>query len=240
MKVAIIGYGKMGKTIEQLIEKDTRYEVVLKISSKNLNDFTLENLQKADVAIEFSNPKSVINNIETCFEAKVPIIVGTTGWNEHLETITKKCEEQNTALLYASNFSIGVNLFMKVNQYLAKLMHNFPDYNIKMEETHHTEKKDAPSGTAITLANQLIKANKNYTAWQLNKSNQNDEIEIKAHRIKDNKGEHKIIYENNIDQIEISHKAKNRNGFALGAINAAKWIIGKNGIYNFAAIFDEM
>jgi len=231
MKIALLGYGKMGKTIESLVENNNAHQINLKITSTNRNLLTVKSLQECDVAIEFSNPKSVLDNIDLCIKAKTPIIVGTTGWHKDLEAVKLKCINENSGLLYASNFSIGVNLFFKVNAYLAKLMENYNDYSLSIDETHHLSKKDAPSGTAISIANQIIENNSNYKSWKLDATEIDSEIPIQAIRKADVKGKHSIKYKSEIDTIELTHNAFNRNGFALGALLAAEFIIGKTGVY---------
>lgn len=228
MNIAILGYGKMGKEIEKiLIERN--HEVTLRTTSKN-SDFNLNDLKDIDVAIEFSTPKTAKDNILKCIESSTPIIVGTTGeWLKDLDIISELVKKNNTAMLHASNFSIGVNIFFKVNDYLAKLMNNFPNYKVSMEEIHHTQKLDSPSGTAISLANQIIYNHKEYKGWSEEKKEKN--IKIISKRVENVPGTHTINYENNIDKIEITHTAKNRKGFALGAVIAAEWIVGKKGVY---------
>lgn len=238
MKIALLGYGKMGKTIEEIVSKMPGISIALKVNSENASKIKKEDLQKVDVAIEFSSPDFVVNNIIKCFNADVPVVVGTTGWYDQLEVIKKQCLSQNQSLLYASNFSVGVNLFYQINKKLAALMTSFPEYKIRIEETHHINKKDAPSGTAIEIAKQIIKANKNYTNWDLDEYEAKNTIPIKAFRKKDNKGAHKVIYKSNIDQITIKHSAKKRDGFAIGAIKAATWLIDKKGVFTFDDVME--
>ncbi|MGB0929825.1 MAG: 4-hydroxy-tetrahydrodipicolinate reductase [Chitinophagales bacterium] len=224
MKIAIIGYGKMGRTIEGLIEG--KHDIVLKINSQNASKLTTENLRKADVAIEFSTPDAAFNNILKCFEANVPIVVGTTAWLDRLEEITQLCEQQKQALFYASNFSIGVNLFFEFNRKLAKMMADYPNYHLQIDEIHHTQKLDAPSGTAITLAEGIMDVDESkYYDWTNEVSPYEDVIGIVSHRKEDVKGTHVITYSSDIDTIEIKHTAHTRAGFALGAIKAAEWLI---------------
>lgn len=231
MKIAIIGYGKMGKTIEQLL--DSQHEIVLKINSKNIAEMTTQNLQKADVAIEFSTPDAAYDNILRCFEANIPLVVGTTAWLNRLEEITQICTEQNQTLFYASNFSIGVNLFFELNRQLAKIMADYPNYHLQIDEIHHTQKLDAPSGTAISLAEGIIEVNPSKKYWVNQSSEQIDFVDIVSHRETDVKGTHYITYSSDIDTIEIKHTAHTRAGFALGAIKAAEWIVenGKKGVF---------
>lgn len=230
MKIAIIGYGKMGKIIEQLAN-DKGHEIVLKINRSNLNEFTNENLAKADVAIEFSNPESAFENIKKCLLARVPVVSGTTGWLHKLEKAKEICHENECAFLYASNFSVGVNIFFALNKQLAKMMNAQTSYNVAMEEIHHTEKLDAPSGTGITLAEGIIDSLHRKTKWVNNPQNAPEELSIISKRIDKVPGTHSIEYTSAIDSIEIKHTAHSREGFASGAIQAAEWIIGKKGYF---------
>jgi len=229
MKIALLGYGKMGKEIEY-IALQRNHTIVLKVDETNADTYSFEALQNADIAIEFSTPHTVINNITKCFEAQVPIIVGTTGWYDHFSEIEKKCTEKNGTLFYASNFSIGVNLFMKVNSHLAELMNQYPNYEVKMEEIHHIHKLDKPSGTAITLANQIIEKLDRKTNWSTSEF-KNDTLFIEDKREGEVPGTHIIKYTSEVDDIEIMHKANNRKGFALGAVVAAEFLKGKKGIF---------
>jgi 4-hydroxy-tetrahydrodipicolinate reductase len=233
MKIALLGYGKMGKTIEKIaIERG--HEVVLKID-ENIED---HDLSMADVAIDFSVPQAAFNNITTCFKNQLPVICGTTGWLENYEKAVKICEQENSAFLYASNFSIGVNLFFGLNEKLAKMMKVFSNYSVEIEEIHHTQKLDAPSGTAISLAQQII-SNSSKKAWQLNKAGEN-EIPIYAKRIENVPGTHTVSYKSEIDSIEIKHTAHSREGFALGAIIAAEWLKDKKGVYNMKDVISGL
>jgi 4-hydroxy-tetrahydrodipicolinate reductase len=234
MKIALIGYGKMGKAIEE-IALQKGHEIVLKISEDNLADFTRENLQLCDVAIEFTNPESAIANMRMCIDAGVPVVCGSTGWVAQEEAIKKYCTEKNGALLYASNFSIGVNIFFEVNKKLASLMATKKDYAVSIEEIHHTQKKDAPSGTAISLAQQIIDNNSNKRNWVLGNSTE-DTIGILSKRIDPAPGTHYIKYTSDVDDIEIIHTAHNRKGFATGAVVAAEYLFGKKGIFNMADV----
>jgi 4-hydroxy-tetrahydrodipicolinate reductase len=230
MKIALLGYGKMGKEIEQ-VALAMHHEIVLKIGSNNLQDLTPENLKKADVAIEFSTPKTAVSNILKCFEISVPVIVGTTAWLDNIEEVKKICLEKNQAFFYASNFSIGINLFFKLNEYLAGMMKSHPEYFPAMEEIHHIHKKDAPSGTAITLAEGLIKAHGNMDKWILGETNNKRELPIESKREGEVPGTHIVSYTSKVDEIKISHEAFSRKGFAEGAIHAAAWLIGKKGVF---------
>lgn len=230
MKIALIGYGKMGKEIEQ-VAVAMHHQVVLKIGQANLNDLTAENLKKADVAIEFTSPKAAVANILKCFEASVPVVVGTTGWLDKLDEIKKICLEKNQAFFYASNFSIGVNLFFKLNEYLATMMKTHPEYIPAMEEIHHIHKKDAPSGTGITLAEGLIKAHGGSDKWVLGEHSKPGELAINSKREGEVPGTHIVSYTSKVDEIKIEHKAFSRKGFAEGAVHAAAWLAGKKGVF---------
>lgn len=230
MKIALLGYGKMGKTIEKLAIQ-RKHDIVYKSSASPLDE---AQLKKADVAIDFSIPSAAFKNITTCFKLEIPVISGTTGWLEQYNEACKIAEEKKGKFIYASNFSLGVNLFFELNTTLAKIMANFKDYQVDVKEIHHTEKLDAPSGTAITLAEDIIEHHPNYSAWKYPpNSKETHQIPIEAERIKDVKGTHKIAYKSNIDTLEIQHTAHTREGFALGAIIAAEWLKNQNksGIY---------
>ncbi len=246
MKIALLGYGKMGKIIEK-IATDRKHEIVLKIDHDNLHELTAENLKKADVAIEFTMPGSVLGNIAKCFEAGTPVVVGTTGWYDELENIKQQCEETNSTLLYATNFSVGVNIFFKINKMLAKLMNNYPYYDVQVEEIHHTQKLDSPSGTAITIAEGIIEnidAKKDWLNVLTTDDNKNEgnisqnELLIESLRIDSVPGTHTVIYDSEVDSIEFKHTAHNRNGFALGAVLAAEWLQDKKGFHSVQDMFD--
>lgn len=223
MRIALVGYGKMGKIIDDLASK-RGHEVVAK-----LNDTpTLENLNRPDVVIEFSRPESAFNNIKVCLENNIPVVCGTTGWLGQKSAIEKIALQYQTAFLYGSNFSLGVNLFFALNEKLAALMSGFSEYNVQLEEIHHTQKKDAPSGTAITLAENIIAANPKFDAWKLEET-QDRQLGIFAVREDEVPGTHSVFYRSEVDEIEIKHTAFNRNGFAFGAVIAAEWIIGRQG-----------
>ncbi|WP_299525275.1 4-hydroxy-tetrahydrodipicolinate reductase [uncultured Lutibacter sp.] len=225
MKIALLGYGKMGKTIEQ-IALQKGHEIVLKVDETTKEyDITV-----ADVAIDFSIPSIAFTNISNCLNNKVPVVSGTTGWLDKFDEATKLCIVNKSAFIYASNFSLGVNIFFELNEYLAKMMANLEQYQISMEEIHHTQKLDEPSGTAITLAEGIIKhTNKNN--WALNVTNNKNELPIVAKRIAGVPGTHSIEYKSNVDTIDIKHTAHNRDGFALGALIAAEWLVGKAGVF---------
>ena len=230
MKIALLGYGKMGKEIEK-IAVSRGHEIVLKINVDNAKDLTVENLKKADAAIEFSTPETAYSNIQKCFEANVPVVVGTTGWTDHLNEVTKQCLEKNQSLFFSSNYSIGVNLFFKVNEYLAKLMNTHSEYNVELEEIHHIHKLDAPSGTAITLANHIIEQIDEKKNW-INATTENkNEVGIISKRLGEVPGTHTVTYRSEVDEINITHFAHNRKGFAMGAVMAAEWMKGKKGVF---------
>jgi 4-hydroxy-tetrahydrodipicolinate reductase len=247
MKIAILGYGKMGLIIEK-IATDRKHEIVLKIDISNQHELTTENLQKADVVIEFSTPATVLHHIEACFEAKVPVIVGTTGWYGHLQRVKDECEQSGNTLLYASNFSVGVNVFFHVNKVLAKLMNNYPYYDVQVEEIHHTQKLDAPSGTAITIAEGIVENLDRKKEWVnilttdategMEDTVKPDQLLIESLRIENVPGTHTVVYDSEVDSIEFKHTAHNRNGFALGAVLAAEWVQGKKGFYSAKDMFN--
>ncbi|WP_443944366.1 4-hydroxy-tetrahydrodipicolinate reductase [Pedobacter sp. AW1-32] len=244
MKIALLGYGKMGQIIERFA-LERGHEIVLKISVDNLDDLTRQNLKSADVAIDFSTPDSVLHNINVCFDANVPIVVGTTGWYGKLQEVKNECNSSNNALLYGSNFSIGVNLFFKLNQTLAKLMNNYPAYEVQVEEIHHTQKLDAPSGTAITLAEGIVDNIERKGEWlnqvvgaETQQSITAEQLLIESLRIENIPGTHTVIYSSEVDDIEIKHTAHSRAGFALGAVVAAEWLKDKTGFYSITDIFE--
>lgn len=228
MKIALIGYGKMGKTIEQIAIK-RGHEIVSIIDIDNREDFGSEAFKSADVAIEFTAPKVATNNYKAAWKAGVPVVSGTTGWNAQLPEIEAEIKKNGYTLFWSSNFSLGVNIFMAVNKYLAKLMNQFPDYNVEMTEVHHMQKLDAPSGTAITLAEGIIENLNRKTVWVKETETATNEIAIKSIREGQVPGIHTIRYESSVDSIEITHDAKSREGFALGAVIAAEFTAGKKG-----------
>jgi 4-hydroxy-tetrahydrodipicolinate reductase len=237
LKIALIGYGKMGKAIEG-IALQRGHEIVLRIDAENTEALNNANLQQADVAIEFTNPDSAIKNITQCFDAGIPVVCGTTGWLEQWEKVKSECENKNATFLYASNFSIGVNLFFELNKKLAQLMQNRPEYNCAIEEIHHTAKKDAPSGTAITIAENIIASNSNKKNWVLGETDNTNSLSITSKRIDPAPGTHIVSYNSAIDSIEIKHTAHNRIGFATGALLAAEFLINKKGIYNMGDVLE--
>ena len=224
MKIALLGYGKMGKVIER-IALERNHEIVLRKGSQD----SFNGLEIADVAIDFSVPSVAVENISTCLEMGIPIVSGTTGWLEKYDEMVTLCNHKNGSFIYGSNFSLGVNIFFELNEYLAKMMNNLKQYKVSMEEIHHTQKLDAPSGTAISLANGIIK-NTSYDSWTLESAN-DTQIHIDAKRIENVPGTHSVFYDSEVDQIEIKHTAHSREGFALGSVVAAEWIIGKKGVF---------
>ena len=238
MNIALIGYGKMGKEIEQ-IALSRGHKIVLKVDINNATTYSVEELKKADIAIEFSTPDAVINNIDKCFEANIPVIVGTTGWLNRLDEVKQKCKEKNQTLFHASNYSIGVNLFFRVNAYLAQLMNSYPDYNPKMEEIHHIHKLDSPSGTAISLANKVVEKLERKLKWVNESTSIENELEIISKRIDEVPGTHTVTYSSDVDEISITHIAHSRKGFALGAVIAAEWTQGKKGVFGMKDLIDN-
>lgn len=226
MKIALIGYGKMGKTIEQIAEK-RGHSIVLTIDRENQSDFTDENIQKAEVAIEFSTPDTALANYIRCFENKIPVVSGTTGWLQD-EKIVKQWCEKKASFFYASNFSLGVNLFFEINKYVAKLMQSHHTYNCTVEEVHHTQKLDAPSGTAITIAEGILENTPELTHWENCVTNQPKVLPIESKRIGNVSGTHIVNYTSAQDVLSIKHEAKGREGFAIGAVLAAEFLVGKS------------
>jgi 4-hydroxy-tetrahydrodipicolinate reductase len=235
MKIALIGYGKMGKAIEQIaIAKG--HEIVLKINAENLTDFTAENIKKADVAIEFSTPETAFDNVKKCLENNVPVACGTTAWQAKMKQAEQIAIANNTAFLIASNFSIGVNIFFEINKKLAALMNGQPQYKANIIETHHTAKLDAPSGTAITIADGIIENHKDYTAWKLANENIDTDLPITSLRIDPAPGTHTVAYNSDVDSIELTHTAHSRVGFASGAVVAAEFLVGKVGVFEMGDV----
>jgi 4-hydroxy-tetrahydrodipicolinate reductase len=235
MKLALIGYGKMGQAIEE-IALQRGHKIVLKIDVDNINEFTKENLAKADAAVEFTGPHSAYENVKKLMQTGTATVCGSTGWLEKLDEIQQLCKQTNGAFVYASNYSVGVNIFFEVNKRLAALMSKHDDYEIQVTEIHHTQKKDAPSGTAITLAEQILENISRKTKWVNHISDNIDELEIISERIDPAPGTHKIKYTSAIDDIEIIHTAHTRKGFALGAVLAAEFLAGKKGIYGMKEV----
>ncbi len=230
MKIALIGYGKMGKAIEE-IALAKGHEIVLKIDVQNSHEFTQENIQKADVAIEFTGPHSAFENVMKCIQFGIPVVSGSTGWLEKWEEVQAACQAKNGCIIYSSNYSIGVNLFFEVNKQLAKLMEPYSDYDVSMVELHHTEKKDAPSGTAISLAEQILSNIGRKKQWVNGPSLSPNDLVITSERIDPAPGTHTVTYSSSIDTIEITHTAHTRKGFASGAVLAAAFAKQKSGIF---------
>jgi 4-hydroxy-tetrahydrodipicolinate reductase len=247
MKIAILGYGKMGKIIES-IALGRQHEIVLKIDRDNAHELTTDHLQMADVAIEFSTPQTALTNIKACHAAGIPVVVGTTGWYEHLPEVQQWYTDNRTALMYGTNYSVGVNIFFYVNKLLAKLMNNYPYYDVQVEEIHHTQKLDSPSGTAITIAEGILQGITVKKGWVnvLNTGTPDDEpapvpidqLLIESYRIENIPGTHTVVYGSDVDSLEFKHTAHNRNGFALGAVLAAEWILNKKGCFPVIDMFD--
>lgn len=236
MKIALIGYGKMGKTIEQ-IALQRGHQIVSIIDINNTADFDSEAFRSADVAIEFTTPATALGNYMRCFAANVPVVSGTTGWLQHLDEVKAKCEQEGKTFFYASNFSVGVNIFFALNRYLAKIMNDFPAYDVRMTEVHHIHKLDAPSGTAITLAEGILDNVERKERWTLETAEQPTDLPIHAIREGEVPGIHEIIYESEADTISIKHDAKSRAGFALGAVIAAEFTAGKKGFLGMNDLF---
>jgi 4-hydroxy-tetrahydrodipicolinate reductase len=240
MKIALLGYGKMGQVIER-IALERGHQIVLKKDEFN----TYDGLSNADVAIDFSVPSAAVDNISSCFHANVPVVSGTTGWLDHYDEMLALCAAKNGGFISSSNFSLGVNLFFGLNEQLAKMMSKFDSYKVEMEEIHHTQKLDAPSGTAISLAKGVIE-NSNYSNWTMETPESNHpsdselakQIHIVAKRIGQVPGTHTVTYNSPIDSIEIKHTAHNREGFALGAVIAAEWIVGKQGVFTMKDVLE--
>lgn len=230
MKIALIGYGKMGQEIEKLAVK-RGHEIILILNRIEDWESDGDKLSEADVAIDFSTPDSIIDNIYNCFNAGVPVVTGTTGWQDEFERVRQDCSANGKTLFYSPNFSIGVNLFFELNRYLASLMSKWTDYEISIEETHHVHKQDAPSGTAIVLANDIIRTSERKEKWVNEPVENPEEISIKSYRTENVPGNHIVKYESDEDSISIIHSAKSRRGFAMGAIMAAEWIPGKKGYF---------
>lgn len=242
MNIALIGYGKMGQIIEKFAI-DRNHEIVLIVDENNRDQVTVEELQQADVAIDFSTPSAVLENIEFCFRANVPVVVGTTGWYEKLDDIKEQCLANNHTLMYGSNYSIGVNIFFHINKLLAKAMNPYKQYEVQVEEIHHTQKLDAPSGTAITIAEGILENYDSKSTWINNVIGEdevipkNNQLLIESHRLEDVPGTHTVLYSSEVDQIEFKHTAHSRSGFALGAVIAAEWLQDKAGFYNVKDMF---
>ncbi|HLT86926.1 MAG TPA: 4-hydroxy-tetrahydrodipicolinate reductase [Sphingobacterium sp.] len=244
MKVVILGYGKMGQLIEKFAMK-RGHEIFLIIDKDNRESISASDIAGADVAIDFSEPAAALDNIHLCFEANLPIVVGTTGWYDHLDEIKSICEDENQTMLYGSNFSIGVNVFFHVNRLLAKAISPYKQYDVQVEEIHHIHKLDAPSGTAITIAEGILENTPGKTKWVNDVIGEGeevipkqDELLIESHRIEEVPGTHTVLYSSEVDQIEFKHTAHSRAGFALGAVVAAEWVQDKKGFYQVTEMFD--
>ena len=240
MRIALLGYGKMGKMIER-IAVSRGHQVVLVVDLDNRADCSVEQLRQADVAIEFTTPAVAVDNYTWCMDAGVPVVSGTTGWLDRWEEVVGYCREKGGGFFYASNFSIGVNIFFRLNKYLAKMMDNFRDYKIFIEETHHIHKLDAPSGTAITLAEGIIKNHSAYRSWKLYQGEElgEDVLPVAAKRIGEVPGIHGVTYKSAVDEIEIRHSAFSREGFAQGAVFAAEFLFGKKGVYGMDDLLSD-
>ncbi len=231
MKIALLGYGKMGHTIEKIaIERG--HTISHAINIDNQQELALVSSETTDVAIEFSEPGSAFGNISHCLKNNVPLVCGTTGWLDKLPEVKRLCEQQQGAFFYASNFSIGVNIFFRLNEILAGMMNDFPEYDVEMEEIHHIHKKDAPSGTAITLAEGIIQHLQNKKSWELDKKSAKEALPIFSKREGEVPGTHTVTFRSGVDDIEIKHTAHSRHGFALGAVKVAEWLPGKKGVLN--------
>ncbi|QNL50434.1 4-hydroxy-tetrahydrodipicolinate reductase [Olivibacter sp. SDN3] len=244
MNIALIGYGKMGRIIEK-IAQERGHHIALIIDENNRGQISADNLADIDVAIDFSTPQSAINNILLCFDANTPVVVGTTGWYNQLQEIKQKCEDGNNSLLYGSNFSIGVNVFFHINKLLAKAMNPYKQYDVQVEEIHHTHKLDAPSGTAITIAEGIIANTDHKQEWVNDLVGEDDgviakkeQLLIESHRIDEVPGTHTVLYSSEVDQLEFKHTAHSRAGFALGAVIAAEWLQERKGFYSVTDMFN--
>ncbi|WP_140937204.1 4-hydroxy-tetrahydrodipicolinate reductase [Sphingobacterium lumbrici] len=244
MKIVLLGYGKMGQLIEKFAVK-RGHEVVLIVDENNRSSIGIEDLEGADVAIDFSTPHAALENIGLCFEADLPLVVGTTGWYDHLQEVKEACLESKQSLLYGSNFSIGVNIFFHINKLLARAIDPYKQYDVQVEEIHHIHKLDAPSGTAITIAEGILENSSVKNTWVNDVVGEgeeviakSDELLIESLRIEEVPGTHTVLYSSEVDQIEFKHTAHNRDGFALGAVIAAEWLQGKTGFYQVTEIFD--
>lgn len=233
MKIALIGYGKMGKEIEK-IALEKKYNIVSILEEKP----SYNNLNNPDVAIEFTIPAAAYENLKSCIDLGIPVVSGTTGWTDKLQKIKNYCLEKKGSLIYGSNFSLGVNLFFEINKKIAKLMKHYTNYSVQIEEVHHNKKKDSPSGTSISLANQILHEYNNFSSWKLNKNSTNKELGIISKRIGDVFGNHTIIYSSKEEDIKISHLAYSRKSFAVGAICAAEFLVNRKGIYSMKDVLN--
>ena len=238
MKVTIIGYGKMGKEIEKILLR-AGHEVLATIDNDQEWTERQDAFLRSDVAIEFSTPQTVIGNLNRCFEHHIPVVSGTTGWQDQREAVIARCKAEGGSLVYGSNFSIGANLFFAINSLMAKMMNEQSQYEVSIDETHHITKKDAPSGTAITTAQLILAPLQRKHGWKLGEAPA-DEIAVRAHRVGDAAGIHTVTYTSDEDKIEITHTANSRLGFAQGAVKAAAWLVKNPGIYEFKDIFGQL
>lgn len=243
MNIALIGYGKMGRIIERLATK-RGHEIGLIIDENNRSQITPDEFSEIDVAIDFSTPDAVLGNIQLCFSSHVPVVVGTTGWYDEIDSVKRQCQEEHQAILYGSNFSVGVNVFFHINKLLAKAMAGYKQYDVQVEEIHHVQKLDAPSGTAITIADGILDYYKEKIEWVnsldgdetvIPKQNQ---LLIESHRMDEVPGTHTVLYSSEVDQLEFKHTAHSREGFAFGAVLAAEWIRDKKGFFSVDQMFD--
>jgi len=235
MRIAVIGYGKMGRLIEEMALK-RGHEVVLKITSSNRSELNRESANGADVAIEFTTPETAFENVITCIDLGLPVVCGSTGWNSKLTEAKQYCISHGGALLYSSNFSVGVNIFFEINKKLAALMNGQPAYDVVVKEIHHTQKKDKPSGTAVTIAEQIVEQIDRKKGWSLSGNTAADEIQIISERSDPAPGTHHVLYQSDIDNIEIIHTAHNRQGFAFGAVLAAEFLAAKKGVFQMSDV----
>ncbi len=237
MKIALVGYGKMGKEIEKIaIERG--HSIVLTIDINNQEDFTIENLKNADVVIEFTTPKTAYNNYLQCFKAGVPVVSGSTGWTDKFDEIASICKETGNAFFYSSNYSLGVNIFFELNRKLAAIMNKFPQYDVCVEEAHHNQKLDAPSGTAITIAKDILANVERKKDWRLNEFKSTDELQVVSTRLGTIPGTHIVTYDSADDTLEIKHSAKSRRGLAFGAVLAAEFVKDKKGVFGMKDLLD--
>ena len=230
MKIALIGYGKMGKELKTLAES-RGHTISLIIDVDNREDLTPDNLKQADVAVEFTNPNAALQNIGACFDAHVPVVSGTTGWTDRMDEVRKRCKEENQTFFYASNYSLGVNILFHINRVLADIMNRYPGYDVMMEETHHVQKIDSPSGTAITLAEDILQRIDRKKKWVNRPAKRDDELPVLSYRRDKVPGIHTVRYDSKMDTLTLTHSARNRTGFALGAVMAAEFIVGKTGCF---------
>lgn len=236
MKIALIGYGKMGKMIEEM-SIARNHQIILKVDLENRKFITDNELKQCDVAIEFTSPASAIENIKWCVNAKVPVVVGTTGWYNQLEEIKNYTQKNNGTVLYASNFSVGVNIFFALNEYLAKIINHYPVYNPIVEEIHHIHKLDSPSGTGISVAQGILKHIARKTNWVNEPAKTPEQLSLLSYREGEVPGTHSVKYQSDIDEIEITHTAHNRKGFALGSVVAAEWLVGNTGFHTIDEVY---